>query len=257
MSPESEQSFDSIQVVQEQEYEFPYHYIPRRDNRGASTCIRWHWGLEYLVGLDVAMHHLIACNPASLLDIGCGDGRFLRDVRQRTQIGELLGVDYSARAIALARALNPSLRYEQFDVTAASLPTQYDAAALIEVVEHIPPASMNEFLAGARRCIRSGGTLVVTVPHSNMPVAKKHYQHFTSETLRSTLERHFRVERIVPFGHMPGILRVAANLAGLSGGRVVVDSPRLGGWVYERFLRSCLAGQPESICARLLAVARV
>lgn len=256
MTSSDEQSLDPVQGIQEREYEFPYHYIPRRDGRGASTCVRWTWGLDYLVGLDMAMHYVAAAAPTSLIDIGCGDGRFLREVRQHAAIADLLGVDYSARAIALAQALNPELRYRQLDVTAEDLPATYDAATMIEVVEHIPPATMGQFLAGARRCLRPGGTLIVTVPHANLPVSKKHYQHFTSPSLRGTLEPHFAVEKIVPFGRMSTMLRLTAHAIGLAGGRVVVDHYRLGGLVYRRFLRDCIAGQPESGCTRLLAVAR-
>ena len=48
----------------------------------------------------------------SLVDIWCGDGRFLREVSQVYLGKSLLGVDYSHRAISLAQAMNPALEYD-------------------------------------------------------------------------------------------------------------------------------------------------
>jgi len=247
---------DAVQEIQDEQYAFPYHYIPIRSDRGASTCMRWTWGLEYLVGLDMVLHHLEQSRPGSLLDIGCGDGRFLREVRARTPNMDMMGVDYSSRAIGLAGAMNPDIAYEQADITTDNRPAQYDAATLIEVVEHIPPTALPTFIAGARRWVRDGGILIVTVPHVNYPLIDKHYQYFTSSSLREVIEPHFKVEKIVPFGRMAPMVRAAALALGIGGGRIVIDNLRLNGWVYRQYLKGCIAGQQESACTRLLAVAR-
>jgi 2-polyprenyl-3-methyl-5-hydroxy-6-metoxy-1,4-benzoquinol methylase len=247
---------DAVQVVQEDEYEFPYHYIPSRTRQGISTFVRWNWGLDYLVGLDMALHHLQEARPDSLVDIGCGDGRFVREVASRTPIRTILGVDYSDKAIALARALNPSASFQAIDVTRDELPQRFDAATLVEVVEHIPPSALGAFLQGVRRCLGDKGTLIVTVPHVNAPLAPKHYQHFTGPALEQALSETFRVERIVPFGAKPLLTRALARVLGLTGGPITVNSQRLAGIAYSRYLGSCLRGQDESRSTRLLAVAR-
>jgi ubiquinone/menaquinone biosynthesis C-methylase UbiE len=45
----------------------------------------------------------------SLLDVGCGDGRFLRETDQRYGNKKILGIDYSETAISLAKRMNPHL----------------------------------------------------------------------------------------------------------------------------------------------------
>lgn len=46
-------------------------------------------------------------------------------------------------------------------------------------MEHIPPAKVNSFAKSLSGCVKLGGVLVISGPSSNMPVTKKHYQHFT------------------------------------------------------------------------------
>ena len=43
------------QRIQENEYEFPYHYVPRWDGSAFSTTRHWSWGHRYLGGLQVVM----------------------------------------------------------------------------------------------------------------------------------------------------------------------------------------------------------
>lgn len=53
----------------------------------------------------------------------------------------MLGVDYSSKAINLAKAMNQDLReiaFECTDITVDNNLSQFDAAILMEVFEHIP-----------------------------------------------------------------------------------------------------------------------
>ena len=43
---------------------------------------------------------------------------------------------------------------------------------------------------------RDGGTLLVTVPHENVPVSAKHFQHFSAEKLERAFELHFALEEV-------------------------------------------------------------
>jgi 2-polyprenyl-3-methyl-5-hydroxy-6-metoxy-1,4-benzoquinol methylase len=245
---------DTVQLQQEAQYDFPYHYIPTRTETGISTHIRWGWGLHYLVGIDMAMHHLQRIAPTSVLDVGCGDGRFLREVRKSLPNARTLGIDYSARAITLARALNPGADYETVDITQDNAIQNFDAVTLIEVIEHIHPDHLGSFLMHASNCLASGGAMVVTVPHCNVPLQKKHYQHFSSESLRSVLSPHLTDIVIIPFGHMPLYLKFAARILGLTSGPIIVDLPAVCKRIYNRYRKLCVRGQAESQCSRLLVI---
>jgi trans-aconitate methyltransferase len=68
---------------------------------------------------------LAGCFLKSKVDIGCGDGRLARGMQKMFPHKDIECIDHSARAIALAHAMNPDLadlRYEQADVKIIPFP---------------------------------------------------------------------------------------------------------------------------------------
>ena len=104
------------QIIQEDEYSFPYHYIPEISDKGFSQIKHWSWGYRYLGGLRVVIDQLNKISFNSLLDIGCGEGRFLREVSQHYPEKTFVGLDYSTKAINLAKAFNPQLDYRCLNI---------------------------------------------------------------------------------------------------------------------------------------------
>ena len=43
------------QMIQEEEYSFPYHYIPEISEKGFTQEKHWSWGYRYLGGLKVVI----------------------------------------------------------------------------------------------------------------------------------------------------------------------------------------------------------
>lgn len=242
------------QKAQEGEYSLPYHYIPSSGG-GFSQTLFWSWGMRYMGGLELVLSELRKLEFSSLLDVGCGDGRFLREVADRFHGKRILGVDYSSSAISLARALNPSIEYTCMDITAGGMHGRFDVATLIEVLEHIPPANIQQFLAAIARITQPQGKLLLTVPHTNKKPQAKHYQHFSSSLLRDVLSPHFVVEKIVPFDRNSRTTTLLAKLFGGSGKSFVITHKKLNDALYRRVLRHCLEPQPEDRCGRLLALA--
>ena len=99
--------------------------------------------------------------PSRLLDVGCGDGRFLLQMRK---LGwETCGVDFDAKAIELIR------QRHGLDVRAGELASHqfsddtFDALTMSHVIEHVfDPVAL---LAEARRILKPGGRLVATTPN--------------------------------------------------------------------------------------------
>ena len=83
------------QQAQEDQYSFPYHYLPSWSAKGLILARYWPWGYRYLGGLMLVLDQLQPYRFASLIDIGCGDGRFLREAAKVYPDAHLLGVDYS------------------------------------------------------------------------------------------------------------------------------------------------------------------
>ena len=193
------EAFARSDVSQESQYALPYHYIPTLSDGRFAQHLYWSWGYHYLGGLRLALTHLESASFESLVDIGCGDGRFLRELRHRFPEKQLLGIDYSQRAIGLAGAMNPDLRFRCADIYAEEPAGQFDVVTLLEVLEHIPIDRVDSFVAALSRYLEPGGRLLLTVPHQNKARQEKHYQHFTSESLEKVLAPHFEIETRVFF----------------------------------------------------------
>ncbi len=175
--------------LQDAQYEFPYHYVPTLAPFAVHRVMGW--GLEYVTYTSFVAHLIETYRPTALLDVGCGDGRLLHEVKGK--LPHVTGIDMSERAVALARAMNPELTVTCGDV--ADLASRFDAIALVEVLEHIPDAAMPTFIASLRECISDTGMLFVSVPSINVPVIPKHYRHYSTDTLAATLAPSYTVEK--------------------------------------------------------------
>ena len=102
----------------------------------------------------------LAPPPATVAEIGCGDGGLLTALAARRVGTELHGFDISAKAVALAAARPEVAHAERFD--GATLPVPggaYDLGVLSHVLEHVPdPVPL------LREAARACRALVVEVP---------------------------------------------------------------------------------------------
>ena len=185
---------NKTQSIQEEEYSFPYHYIPEISEEGFSQAKYWSWGYRYLGGLRVVIDQLNKISFNSLLDIGCGEGRFLREVSQHYPEKTFVGLDYSTRAISLSKLINPELHFIHMDIIKEETDEKYDLLTLIEVFEHIPLETAEQFVQSLSKALNKDGALLLTVPHKNRTLQAKHFQHFSSQSLKSYFEKHFVVE---------------------------------------------------------------
>lgn len=193
---------DTPQHIQEGEYRFPYHYIVEFGAGRYTQSVTDTWGVNYAATAEFLLERLADKTHRAIVDIGCGDGRLAREIALRFSSASVCGIDYSERAIGLARAMNsdlPSLRFVAADITQEEPRRQFDCATLVEVLEHIPPDESSNFLAGISRLLEPGADLYVTVPHANRPIEPKHFRHFTVEDAVAELGRHFDVVQAMPF----------------------------------------------------------
>ena len=197
---QTSRAFNRSDVSQEAQYALPYHYIPSLEGGHFQQHLSWSWGYNYLGGMSLVLELLGDENFESLVDIGCGDGRFLCEAAARFNGKTLLGVDYSQRAIDIARALNPQIDFECRDICDDNnKQTVFDAVTLLEVLEHIPVESVDAFVRSVSKFQNSGGRLILTVPHKNKTVQSKHYQHFDSSALRKIVEPYYEIKRMIFF----------------------------------------------------------
>jgi len=167
--------------LQEEEYDYPYHYIPAFLEDGVGSNVRYlRWGYEYLCYLKHIAEVVSDLRPASVLDVGCGDGRLFSLLRLQGE-ARLLGVDFSARPLDYARAFNPTAEFRAVGV--AEIDELFDLVTAVEVLEHVPDGGVVTFLEDLATRVRPGGHVLLSVPTAVMPVAPKHYRHYTRELL--------------------------------------------------------------------------
>lgn len=245
---------DDEQDIQEAQYDYPYHYIPRVENGRFSQLQYWSWGIHYIGGMRVVLDQLDSWSFDSLIDVGCGDGRFLRELAAERPSVDTLGVDYSERSIAMARGMNPDLDYEVVDILSKDLGREFDVATAVEVLEHIPPAELPRFVGRVADHLADDGRFVLTVPHENKPVQDKHYQHFSAADLESLLTPQFETVEFVPFDRQSKMFTALELALGGRGRHFVVNSPPVVDRLWKLYRRWYLYADSESNCRRIAAV---
>jgi len=235
-----EEKVNKQQRFQEAEYVFPYHYLPDYCHGKIVTTKFWPWTVPYLGRLKLVMDFLSNHQFLSLIDIGCGDGKLINVARSHFSHAILCGADYSDRSIQLAKCLNDTnekVRFYVHDFTKPSKPREtFDVATMIEVMEHIPSDELNVFLQNSLAFIRPRGHLLFTVPSDNIPVSKKHYQHFNVKQIAEILENQpidiISVEFIDSSGLIMGIFnRLMRNSV------FILNSQRLVNAVFRYYVK--------------------
>ncbi len=117
-----------------------------------------------------------AAGAGSVVDLGCGEGRLLVDLARDARFGRVLGVDVSTAALDRAEARLdrlhlPPRRRAEVTLAQGSLVYRddrlrgFDAAALVEVIEHVDPGRLAA-LEGAVFGHARPGRVVVTTPNA-------------------------------------------------------------------------------------------
>ncbi len=191
---------------------YPGHYRAFRALRDTEPGVwqRWlhrrHWRLRCRA---VRRYR----DGGTLLDVGCGTGGFLNELRQDSG-WQVEGVDLNAQATAYARqALG--LTVHQGDLGTLDLPPQsFDVVTMWDVIEHVPdPLDTLKVIA---RLLKPGGVLLLNTPNARSWQARlwarwwygwsipRHLYIFTHHTLEQLLTRagfhvtkrlHFPAER--------------------------------------------------------------
>jgi 2-polyprenyl-3-methyl-5-hydroxy-6-metoxy-1,4-benzoquinol methylase len=193
--------------IQDEEYSIPYHHLV--GFKKFSNAWVMPWGEEYYAYVSKVLELSKKYNPASIIDIGCGDGKIGFELsRLYGKTIRNVGVDLSERSILLAKALNWQNGAEFFAKPISEINETFDQAMLVEVLEHIPDQEIPNFVASVEEVINSSGKVIVTVPSDNVPVIKKHYRHYNLDLLKKHMTG-FTLEEVyysVKTGPLSGFL---------------------------------------------------
>lgn len=117
-----------------------------------------------MAGFEGTLDELFAlADPASLLDVGCGEGVLVHEWAQRLEGRRVVGIDLEEDSIQAGWAVRQAPNLEYRVMRAENLPFadhEFDLASAIEVLEHVPDPEHT--LAEMARCAERH--LLVSVP---------------------------------------------------------------------------------------------
>jgi 2-polyprenyl-3-methyl-5-hydroxy-6-metoxy-1,4-benzoquinol methylase len=113
---------------------------------------------------------LPADRDASLLDLGCGTGLWLKFLAREGYV-HLAGVDLSPEQCQAARAALPGVELREMDLFEflAGKNNQYDGITALDLIEHLNKESLLPFLHAVHQALRPGGRLILQTPNAASP----------------------------------------------------------------------------------------
>ena len=123
--------------------------------------------------LHTVVHHLLGSGARSVLDLGCGPGELLLRLAQQPQFTRIIGIDIDERVLGEARLVlglglpgkadRVQVRYGSFEDAEREF-KGFDAAALVETIEHIDPRRLSRVERAVFGDMRPE-TILVTTPN--------------------------------------------------------------------------------------------
>ena len=142
--------------------------------------------------LDTVVQALLDSGARRVLDLGCGPGELLLRLARETQFTQIVGIDIDQVVLHEARELlglglplpgdRIQVRQGSFAMLDAAL-AGFDAAALVETIEHLDPRLLGQMERAVFAGMRPGVVLVTTpnqeynVVHGMAPGERRHPGH--------------------------------------------------------------------------------
>jgi SAM-dependent methyltransferase len=128
--------------------------------------------------------------PASLLDLGCGNGQLLDEIARAFPAMKLAGLDLAARQLAENGARAPRIEWLQGDLSQpVAAPATFECITASEVIEHLDDP--RALLANAHRLAGPGAHLIVSTQSGTVRETERrvgHVRHFTADDMTALLE---------------------------------------------------------------------
>lgn len=98
----------------------------------------------------------------SVLDVGCGQGYFLKAVSDKLPHGRLMGIDISAEVLPKNAQ---GIEFARKDVIDFEVDEKFDVVFSDNVLEHIAPADIPVHLRSVKKALKKNGTYIAILPN--------------------------------------------------------------------------------------------
>lgn len=189
-----------------------------------------------------------------MIDVSCGDGRFLQELHKtQPEVGSL-GINYSAPSMPMANGMSPHFTYEARDILEEGLGRVFHVATYIEVLEHTLPEDCAAFIEAIAEVPALDGELMPTAPHVNKRISNKQYQHFSLDKLADLLNPQFKRIKFIPSDRESKVSTTLELAVGGRGNQFLINSPAVLNRPWGLYERRYLYANTESNRRRITAV---
>ena len=181
-------------------------HVSLRDEKGLTRLglranAAWHADPKRL-GIVLARYKFVAkmlSGKSRVLEVGVGDAWASRVVKQ--EVTTLVGIDFDAVFVEDAMAgMEDPWKFEcrVHDMMEGPVPGGFDAAYALDVLEHIPEADEDRFIANIAGSVTAPGVVIVGMPSlESQPYASPgskegHVNCKTAPDLKRVMQRHFQ-----------------------------------------------------------------
>ena len=118
----------------------------------------------------------------SVLDLGCGNGHFLRELQERGHKAALLGVDFSLPLLREAES-TPGVEFREMDLTQLSLTGEWSLVTMFATLHHIPSHELRlDIFRAVKKVLKPNGRFILS-----------NWQFLNSEKLKLRIQPWSRV----------------------------------------------------------------
>lgn len=193
-------NFVFTQDAPDQEHIGPYYesedYVSHSDTQKGLFFKVYHWVRNYMLGQKRKMVEQ-SSKKGVLLDIGCGTGYFLNEMKNNSWKVQGIEQDEKARKYGAEKF---NLKVDAPEQLNALQNESLDAVSMWHVLEHVH--DLNGYITKIKNALKANGTFVVAVPnhHSHdgvhygpfwaawdLPI---HLWHFTPDSMNTLMEKH-------------------------------------------------------------------
>lgn len=144
---------------------------------------------------SIALQSFFPKNCTSVLDLGCGDGRFTKQLS--SFFPDVIAIDLSEKMIRKAKQDNPNITFYKYDLE-KGLPKfnkKLDVITAKLLLVYIK--DINKLVFDSFQTLKSGGVMIVSVTHPNKWVTDEDMNYYKDYPINATIAENNNL--LIPF----------------------------------------------------------